>query len=294
MRLNQIEEFLAVAEAGSIRAAARLRGLSQPAVTKNIRSLEAELGVPLIRRSAHGAELTASGRLFLTRARIISRELERSRHELAHAGMSHSVTVACAPATAAVLLPPAVVRLRRHSPTIEVRVIEAMPNASLPRVRDGSVDFALGPLLQRPAPPDLVATPLIGIDIAIVVRRGHPLAKARTLAALVDQDWITAGLGRDTALVDGMFREAGLLPPRWAVRCESIPGLIAMVARTDLIATIAKPLSNLAFAGDVLEVVKVRERLATSSVCLFAKRDSPLTPSATLLAKFIRDAARRL
>jgi DNA-binding transcriptional LysR family regulator len=191
-------------------------------------------------------------------------------------------------------LPPAVVRLRLHSPSIEVRVVEAMPNASLPRVRDGSVDFALGPLLQRPAPPDLVTTPLIAIDIAIVVRHGHPLAKARTLAALVDQDWITAGLGRDTALVDGMFREAGLLPPRWAVRCESITGLIAMVARSDLIATIAKPLSNLVFAGDVLEVVKVRERLATSSVCLFAKRDSPLTPSATLLAKYIRDAARQL
>ncbi len=294
MRLTQIEEFLAVAEAGSIRAAARLRGLSQPAVTKNIRSLEAELGVPLLRRSAHGIELTASGQLFLTRARIVSRELERSRQELAHAGMSQSVTVASAPATAAVLLPPALVRLRRHSPAIEVRIVEAMPNASFPRVRDGSVDLALGPLLQNPAPPDLVTTPLVGIEIAIVVRRGHPLAKARTLASLVDQDWITAGLGRDTSLVDEMFREAGLLPPRWAVRCESITGLIAIVAQTDLIATIPKPLSNLSFAGDVLAVVKVREKLAMSSVCLFAKRDSPLTPSAALFAKFIKDAARRL
>jgi DNA-binding transcriptional LysR family regulator len=46
-----------------------------------------------------------------------------------------------------VLLPPALMQLRRRSPGIEVRVVEAMPHASLPRVRDGSVDFAMGPLL---------------------------------------------------------------------------------------------------------------------------------------------------
>jgi len=292
MRLTQIEEFLAIAEAGSIRAAARARGLSQPAVTKNIRALEQELGTALIRRSAHGVELTSSGRLFLTRARIISQELQRSRHELAHSGMSRNVTIGSAPGVAAALLPQALTRLRRSSPDIEVRVVEAMPHASLARLRDGSVDFAMGPLLQRPAPADLVATPLIKVEIAIVVRRGHPLAKARTLGALVDQDWMTAGLGRDSIIVDEMFRSAGLLPPRWAVRCESVPGLIAIVARTNFIATIAKPLLEIGLAGDLLEIVKVRETLAVSSVCLFTKRDSPLTPAAALLAKFIKDAAR--
>jgi DNA-binding transcriptional LysR family regulator len=294
MRLTQIEQFIAVAEAGSIRAAARARGLSQPAVTKNIRSLERELGAALIRRSAHGIELTNAGRLFLTRARIVSQELDRSRHELAHSGMSRNVTIGSAPGVAAALLPTALTRLRRESPDIEVRIVEAMPHASLASLRDGSIDFAMGPLLQKSAPADLVATPLLRVEIAIVARRGHPLAKVRSLAGLVDQDWMTAGLGRDSIVVEEMFRSAGLLPPRWAVRCESVPGLISIVARTNFIATIPKPLLDLGLAGNLLEIVKVREKLAVSDVCLFTKRDSPLMPAAALLAKFIKDAARHV
>ena len=98
----------------------------------------------------------------------------------------------------------------------------------------------------------------------------------------------------DSILIDEMFRAAGMPPPRWAVRCESIPGLIAIVARTNFIATVPKPLLTLGLAGDLLEIVRVRERLAVSTVSLFAKRDSPLTPAAARFAKFVKDAARQM
>ena len=293
MRLAHIEVFLAVAEAGSIRAAARAIGVSQPAMTKNMRALETELGAVLLRRSAHGIELTASGRLFLLRARIISKELERARHEFAHAGITKTVTVSSAPGISALVLPYALSKLRQQAPEIEVRVQEAMPHASLPRLRDGSVDFAMGPVLQEPVAADLIATPLAEVEIAIVVRRGHPLAKARSLKSLLDQDWVTAGQGRDTIVVDEMFRAAGLLPPRWAVRCESIPGLIAIVARTDFIATMPKLLLKIGIGANLVEPVAIKEKLAASNVCLFTKRGSPLTPSAARLIKLVKEAARR-
>jgi LysR family transcriptional regulator, regulator of abg operon len=293
MRLAQIEAFLAVAEAGSIRAAARGIGVSQPAMTKSIRALEADLGVVLFRRSAHGIELTGSGHMFLVRAKIISKEIERTRHEFTHAGITKTVTVSSAPGISALVLPYALSKLRQQAPEIEVRIQEAMPHASLPRLRDGSVDFAMGPVLQTPVAADLVATPLAQVEIAIVVRRGHPLAKARSLKSLVDQDWVTAGQGRDSIVVDEMFRAAGLFPPRWAVRCESIPGLIAIVAGTNFIATMPKLLLNLGFGINLVEPIAIRERLAVSNVCLFTKRDSPLTPSAARLVKLIKDAARR-
>jgi DNA-binding transcriptional LysR family regulator len=293
MRLAQIDAFLATADAGSIRAAGRALGVSQPAMTKSIRSLETELGVALFRRSAHGIELTGSGRLFLVRAKIISKELERSRHELAHSGITKSVTISSAPGIAALVLPYALSQLRRQAPEIEVRVQEAMPHASLPHLRDGSVDFAMGPVLQKPVAPDLIATPLANVEIAIVVRRGHFLAKARTLKSLVDQDWITAGQGRDSIVVDEMFRAAGLLPPRWAVRCESIPGLIAIVARSNFIATMPKLLLKLGIGTNLLEPIAIGEKLAVSNVCLFTKRDSPLTPPAARLVRLIKDAAKR-
>jgi len=66
--------------------------------------------------------------------------------------------------------------------------------------------------------------PLYPNEMAIVVRRGHPLAATRSLAALMDSEWITAGLGTASLVVDDMFAAAGLPTPRWAIRCESIPG----------------------------------------------------------------------
>ncbi|MDX1375438.1 MAG: LysR family transcriptional regulator, partial [Burkholderiales bacterium] len=83
MRLTQIQQFLAVVDAGSIRGAARELGLSQPALTKSLRQLEDELGATLVTRSVRGAQATEFGRAFLARARAVSADLRRAREEIA-------------------------------------------------------------------------------------------------------------------------------------------------------------------------------------------------------------------
>ncbi|MBX9773107.1 MAG: LysR family transcriptional regulator [Xanthobacteraceae bacterium] len=297
MKLTQLEEFVSIADAGSIRAAARLRGLSQPAVTKNLRALERELGAPLVRRTARGVELTAFGDLFLMRARNVCRELERSRNELAQEmnGKAGQIAIGAAPGAAAVLLPGAIARLYRHSPDVELRIVEGMPHASLPRVRDGTFDFAIGPMPVEPIAADVAAAGLFRIEMAIVVRRGHPQAKARSVTALADYAWMTAGLSSERVIVDEMFRIANLRPPRWRIRCESISALIAVAARTDMIATIPKPLIELGIAGGLLEIVRLREKKsAASEVYLFTKRDSQLTAAAAILAKLLEDEGKRI
>ena len=170
------------------------------------------------------------------------------------------------------LLPPAIARLYRQSPDAEIRIVEGMPHATLPRVRDGAFDFAIGPLPSEPLPPDIAATALFRIEMAIVVRRGHPQAKARSVTALADYDWMTAGLSSERVVVDDMFRVARLPPPRWRIRCESISALIAIAARTDMVVTMPRPLIALGIAGGLLEIVNLREkRSVASEVFLFAK-----------------------
>ena len=61
LSLAQLRQFVALAEAGSVGGAARALGVSQPAATKNLRALETELGVVLLRRTARGTELTKHG-----------------------------------------------------------------------------------------------------------------------------------------------------------------------------------------------------------------------------------------
>jgi LysR family transcriptional regulator of abg operon len=130
--------------------------------------------------------------------------------------------------------------------------------------------------------------------MAVVVRQGHPKAKARSVVELADYDWITAGLSNERAVVDEMFRAAGLSPPRRRVRCESIAALIAIVARTDIVGTIAGPLMEIGIAKSLLEPVKLREKKSLPSpTFLFTKREASLTPAAALFVKLLGEEARR-
>src|SRR5258708_14249978 len=83
LKLHQIRDLLAVAEKGSLRAAARHLGLAQPSISRSIRELERELGVPLLERRARGTVLTPSGRLFARRASAAPSELRRARWAVA-------------------------------------------------------------------------------------------------------------------------------------------------------------------------------------------------------------------
>src|SRR6266702_2713306 len=82
MRLSQIRDFVAVVESGGIRAAARKLGVSQPAITRSVRGLEAELHTRLLQRTPTGVVLTEPGRAFLARARAAQAELRKAEEEV--------------------------------------------------------------------------------------------------------------------------------------------------------------------------------------------------------------------
>src|SRR3954471_20677338 len=82
MKLNQLRDALAVAEASSVRAAARSLGVAQSALTRSIQELERELGVPLFERQARGVSLTPMGALFVRRAQSVRNELRLAREEI--------------------------------------------------------------------------------------------------------------------------------------------------------------------------------------------------------------------
>jgi LysR family transcriptional regulator, regulator of abg operon len=81
MRLQSIEQFIAVVDAGSIRGAARLLNMSQPALTRALQQLEEELGVQLMHRSGKGVTPSVAGSAFLSRARVAEAELRKAAEE---------------------------------------------------------------------------------------------------------------------------------------------------------------------------------------------------------------------
>ena len=80
MELRHLRYFIAVAEEGSLTLAAEKRlHTAQPSLSRQIRDLEYEVGVPLLNRSVHGIELTAAGRAFLDHARLALTQVEAAR-----------------------------------------------------------------------------------------------------------------------------------------------------------------------------------------------------------------------
>ena len=297
MRLNHIRDFIAVADAGSMRAAARGLALSQPALTKSIRQLEMELGAVLLSRGVRGVRPTELGYAFLARARAITIELRRAQQEIdqLRGGRAGRLAVGCAPGPALGLIPGALARLRRRWGEATICVIDISTSEVLGALREGKLDIALsvrtGPLAEPGT--DCLVEPLYRNAVRIIARRGHPLAGSRSLDELAEAEWVRTGGADSTSLLPAAFRAADLQPPRYRIECSSLFAVTEIVAQSDLLAVVPWQLAKREADAGRLAQVRLREALPTREICLCRRSDVPLTPIAAELAQILHTAAQR-
>lgn len=296
MRLRQVEDFIAVVESGSMRAAARKLGLSQPAITKSIRGLEAELHSRLVQRTPHGVVPTPSGRAFFARARAAQAELRKGEEEVAqlNGGNAGSITFGVVPA-AIPILPEAVVRFRQLFPRAQLRILEGYTHMLLPLVRDETLDLALGVRVAAKADPAFAFRPLFRFEYAVVARKGHPSRNVRTLAQLAGSECISlTPQGSPGGPLERAFSSAGLPIPQQVIRCDSHNIAVALLAKTDMICVMSRSMLAQSPARDVLQPIAVSDAMPSYAVGMFTRLDSPLTPFAAAMAKAVTAAARQL
>lgn len=295
MRLKQIEDFIRVIEAGSIHAAARKLGISQPAVTKSVRALETELDVQLVRRTNHGIIPTPAGRAFFARVRAAHSELRKAKEEVAQFEGEGSVAFGVGPTVGMLIVPDAIAEFRRKYPGARVRIMEGLPIMLLPLVRDETLDFATGGRPDGKLDPALAFRPLFHHDFVVVARNGHPLRNSRSLAELREADWLSiAPYGFPGGPLERMFSAAGLPTPKQTIQCESYHIVVAVLSKTDMLGIITSRLLAAPFARDLLQQIPVAAPLPSYTAGLFTRRDSALTPVAAAMAKAVMMAARRL
>ena len=294
MRLTQIRDFLAVVDAGSISAAARLLNVSQPGLTKSIGSLESELAVSLLQRTPRGVSLTRYGRAFYARARAAHSELDKAQQELAQLAGGHTgkVAIGFGPLAAALVLPRAVHRFRHQYPTVELRLLEGFVHALMPLTRDETLDMMIGPRLPgRGADPSVRYRPIFSNDQIVVGRRGHPLARARSINELAEVCWLSF---EPRAVIDRVLVALGSTGARELIQCESLNVMVALLADTDMLAVTSRRMLSLPQAGASLVEVRTAERMPPMTTGLFTRADAPLTPAATAMAKVLVEIGREL
>jgi DNA-binding transcriptional LysR family regulator len=295
MRLSQIRDFVAVVESGSLRAAARAVGVSQPAITKSIRQLEEEMHVALLQRNARGAAVTPAGKAFLARAKIVQAELRRAQDDLQsfRGGAEGAVAFGIAPQTCMVLVPDALQQFRRRFPTARVRVVEGVPSGLLPQLRDGTLDFIVGMGSAAAAGAGVRFKPLFRPALVVAARRNHPLRDATSLQELSGAQWLMYYPLGSGAMLEKAFSDGGLGAPRGVIQCESYATALALLAQTDTLGLMMPQVMSGPY-GSVLQQIRIREKVPLPLVGLYARADAPLTPAAGAMAQAITATSRRL
>ena len=210
---RQLRAFLAITDTGSVTRAADLLNLVQPAVSRQLRALEEDLGTTLFERSTHGMVLTDAGRMLEGHARRSMLELERARAEIGGTTTRpHGlVTVGLLPSTAALLSGPLVSAVAQAYPGIRIRIASSYAGTLTRWLETGDVDLAL--LYGAPRGPGIVARPLIDEGLWIV---GPPSARFRRqrpvrLQALQDARMVLPGAPHGIrTLVDHACASAGV------------------------------------------------------------------------------------
>ncbi len=213
-----VQAFLAVADTGSLSAAARSLNASQPTLGRQIRTMEEQLGADLFRRQPRGLELTETGAALIAPARAMQEAVRQI--ELTAAGqqakLEGTVRITASVATSINSLPPIIAAIRAAEPDI---AIELVPSDDTQNLLWREADIAVR--MFRPTQLDLVTQHLGDIELAVfaaksyIARRGTP----RTADEVMTHDFV--GFDRNGGIVEG-FRAAGFPVDRawFKVRCD--------------------------------------------------------------------------
>lgn len=214
MDLHQLRSLVAVAEAGSVTEAARRLLLTQPAVTRQIRALEEELGGALFDRTRKPITPTPLGRTALEQARRILQMSEDLRALISSdAGtLKGELRVGVAQSLAREVVPPLALVLRRQYPGVQLRLGVGWGGALIRQVEDALLDAAV--VLRPPhahPPAGLAAVRLAGGPTVLVSPAGRPLRGTVPLEALRGVGWVLSPEGCGyRAKLKRILEEAGI------------------------------------------------------------------------------------
>jgi DNA-binding transcriptional LysR family regulator len=291
-RLRQLA--LIVRERSFSRAAESL-GISQPALSKGIRSMERALGVQLLERGRFGAFPTAFGLALVRHADAIDAELRSAVQEVDALRVARTghICVGCGPSEATRLLPTALNRLRQRSPGITVTVLYGLNEALTPMVKHGEVDFALSSIPARSTDPDLRLVRLHEDRAAVIARTGHPLTQRRgPLSAqhLVDQEWVLARTSElERRALDELFIETGLQPPAVSLETTSAVLMKTMVIQSDLLTFLPRELIYWEERAGLLTALKLAVPSWHRIVGLTMRARAGINPAAQALIDTLRE-----
>ncbi|MEU4442647.1 LysR family transcriptional regulator [Actinosynnema sp. NPDC050801] len=231
---RRLRVLRALADHGTVTAAAHALHLTPSAVSQQLAALESEVGHPLLRRRGRRVSLTAAGELLVRHANAVAAELERAQATLAAftSGTTGRVEVGSFASAITQVVAPALAALRVSAPGVTLRVRDVEGHASVPLLLDGEIDLAITEEYRlRTDDRRLTRFPLYTEPFDVVLPPAHPLAGAADvdLADLADDDWVVTLPGNPVRDVVQLACEHAGFAPRITHTSDDFRAVDALV-----------------------------------------------------------------
>ena len=245
LRLRQLQVLLSLASTQNISHSAEQLHMTQPALSKWLKELESDIGLPLFERHARGLRPTSYGQTLIEYATRLGNEMDRAREEMTalRNGSSGRAVVGASGAAIASVVPQAVLALLEGMPHANVQVLEAPMDRLYRQLLEREIDVAIGRASPRYNDPDIASDVLYEERLHFAVRPDHPLAARRGRLHwkhLLAHRWVV--WTRDIPareVLESSLTLAGLSMPRDSVQSNSLSATTALVAESDLVAVVS-------------------------------------------------------
>lgn len=285
MELYQLGYFIEIARQRSFTRAAERLHMAQPALSQQMKNLEAELGTALFIRGRKEIQLTAAGKAFLPRAEALLTQAEAAKAVVSDVAQLRGgkLVIAAIPSVSACLLPEVIRSFSRLHGKVELQLIEDSSERVAASVESGLADVGF---LQLPASKAAFeAQTIITEPFVLLFAKSHALAKLKevTLKQLATESFIFyKGRARDTALE--ACRKAGFEP---RIACESgeLETVRALVAAGLGLAVVPQ-----LAAGNLpktIQAITIREPKMQRQIAAVWQKGSVLSPAAQALLKLV-------
>lgn len=287
---------MACVENKTMHAAAAAVHVSQPALSKAINGLEAELGVQLLDRRPRGIEPTRFGEVLFRYAKMIDSDIRRAVAEIdAMRGLTRGTIVIGVIPTMSAVMGEVARQVMETLPGLRLKLKIAFSAELTAALLDGELDTAVLLLPADSGPLGLGFEPLIQTGPRLAVRPEHPLAGRAdlSLADLSGYPWLIPDYPPShREIINRAFLDAGMPPPQSAIDVSTVILFDTVVQNTDLITVV--PSTLLSTRKSSLVGLAVDFSFPPEQVGLAYRQHSSLLPGARAVMQLVRDACAGL
>lgn len=295
LRFRHLELIEHLGVQRSIRKAAKLMHISEPAISKALAEIETSFGFALFERSASGVVPTTRGEAVISGARLLLNSLQHVRKTAAQADRGQIVRLGVAPFLALAMVPRLLQQVQLLKQKSQVMLREGPGSSLLQQLLDGELDAIIVAMSR-----DVVDTPevanlsyqvLYNESLAVIAKRGHPFCRRKKISweDLLHERWI---LPPPPSMVESAIRTAfvaqGLVPPVPAIMPAGPASNVALVGAGLGISAVPRPMMAMSMLKEGVEELRLHPHAPLPAISLVYRRAAEDSPPISLLQEAIK------